>query len=104
VILPGYQADGTRGRQLADGARSVKMLGHYVSVRAHVVELGAFSVHADADEMIGWLRPVPAPEACYVVHGETTAAGALATRLGDELGWNALVPNEGERVRVDRRR
>ena len=104
VILPGYQADGTRGRQLADGARTVKMLGRYVPVRARVVELGAFSVHADADELIEWLQPVPPPETCYVVHGETAAADALAARLGEELGWNAVVPSQGERVRVDRRR
>ncbi len=103
IILPGYQAEGTRGRQLADGARTVKMLGRYVPVRAHVVELGAFSVHADADELVSWLRPVPAPENAYVVHGEPDAASALATRLGDELAWDAVVPTHGERVRVDRR-
>lgn len=104
VVLPGYQAEGTRGRQLADGARAVKMLGQYVPVRAHVVELGAFSVHADADELTEWLRPVPPPETAYVVHGEQSAAEALATRLGDELGWSAVVPTQGERVRVDQRR
>lgn len=104
VVLPGYQADGTRGRQLADGARSVKMLGRYVSVRAHIVELGAFSVHADADELVAWLRPVPPPATCYVVHGEPSAAAGLSGRLTDELGWNAVVPVQGERVRVDRRR
>lgn len=104
VVLPGYQAEGTRGRQLADGARAVKMLGRYVPVRAHVVELGAFSVHADADELLAWLRPVAPPEAAYVVHGEPSAAGALAGRLGDELGWSAVVPTQGERVRVDRSR
>ena len=102
VILPGYQADGTRGSQLADGARTVKMLGRYVPVRARVVELGAFSVHADAAELEAWLRPVPAPETAYVVHGEPRASQALAGRLGDALGWNAVVPTQGERVRVDR--
>jgi metallo-beta-lactamase family protein len=100
VLLPGYQADGTRGRQLADGARTIKMLGRYVSVRARVVELGAFSVHADANELIEWLRPVPPPQTCYVVHGEPKSADALAARLGDELGWHAVVPAQGETVPV----
>jgi len=102
VILPGYQSEGTRGRQLADGARSVKLLGRYVPVRAHVLELGAFSVHADAAELTEWLRPLPAPDTTYLVHGEAAAAGAMARRLGDELGWTAVVPTQGERVLVRR--
>jgi metallo-beta-lactamase family protein len=102
VILPGYQSEGTRGRQLADGARSVKLLGRYVPVRAHVLELGAFSVHADAAELTEWLRPLPAPDTAYLVHGEATAADAMARRLGDELGWTAVVPTQGERVLVRR--
>ncbi len=103
VILPGYQAEGTRGRQLADGARSVKLLGQYVPVRAQVVELGAFSVHADSVELTEWLRPVSAPDTGYLVHGEEAAAEAMAQQLADKLGWNAVVPTQGERVRVDRR-
>lgn len=104
VILPGYQAEGTRGRQLADGARTVKMLGRYVPVRARVVVIDAFSAHADADELVDWLKPVEPPDTCYVVHGEPAAADALARRLGDEIDWKAVVPAQGERVRVDRRR
>jgi metallo-beta-lactamase family protein len=104
VVLPGYQAEGTRGRQLADGARTVKLLGRYVPVRAKVLELGAFSVHADAAELVDWLRPVPLPDTGYLVHGERTAADAMAARFAGELGWNAVVPGQGERVRVDRQR
>lgn len=104
VILPGYQADGTRGRQLSDGARTVKMLGQYVPVRAQVVVVDAFSAHADADELVDWLRPVESPHTCFVVHGEPPASHAMAGRLGDELGWTAVVPSQGERVGVDRRR
>ncbi len=104
VILPGYQAEGTRGRQLADGARTVKMLGRYVPVRAQVVVVDAFSAHADADELLAWLRPIEAPTTCYVVHGEERSSEALAGRLAKDLGWNAVVPIQGERVRVGRRR
>ncbi len=102
IILPGYQAEGTRGRQLAEGVRAVKMLGQYVPVRARVVMVDAFSAHADANELVAWLKPVAPPAACYVVHGEQKSSEALAERLGDELGWNSVVPTLGERVRVDR--
>ena len=101
VLLVGYQAVGTRGRQLADGATEVKIHGRYVPVRAEVVALDEFSVHADADDVLAWLRSAPrAPQACYVVHGEADASAALADRIRAELGWCAVVPRPGERVLV----
>ena len=101
VILAGYQAEGTRGRLLANHVPSVKMLGQYVPVRADIVVADAFSVHADADDLVAWLRRAPAPPTvAYVVHGEPDASAALATRLQRELQWNAVVPNDGERVRI----
>ncbi|GAB2449682.1 MBL fold metallo-hydrolase [Nocardioides hungaricus] len=101
VVLTGYQAVGTRGRQLLDGVRQLKMHGRYVPVRAEVVDVPAFSVHADADELIGWLASASPPEVVYVVHGEPRASAALARRIGDELGWCAVVPRPDERVRLD---
>lgn len=101
VILAGFQAAATRGRQLADSARTVKLLGSYVPVRAEVLQLNAFSVHADADELTAWLGRMPAPpDVAFVVHGEQGAAEALQARLDDELGWTAVVPRDGERVRI----
>jgi metallo-beta-lactamase family protein len=101
VVLAGYQAIGTRGRQLADGAPSIKIHGTYVPVRAEVADVPGFSVHADAGEIVGWLGQAPAPpEVCYVVHGEPHAAAALQRRIRSELGWNAVVPQFAERVRV----
>lgn len=100
VLLVGFQAVGTRGRDLAEGARQVKMHGRYVPVRAEVVSLPGFSVHADADELLGWLAALPAPPTCcYVNHGEPSASEALRQRIGQELGWLAVVPRTGERVR-----
>jgi metallo-beta-lactamase family protein len=102
IVLAGFQAAGTRGQQLADRATSVKLLGHYVPVRADVIQIGAFSAHADADELVAWHGRSPrAPDATYIVHGEPHASEALQQRLTEELGWNAVVPNAGERVRVD---
>lgn len=101
VVLVGYQAVGTRGRDLADGARQLKMHGRYVPVRAEVVVADGFSVHADGDELLAWLgRLSEPPEACFVNHGEPDSARALAARITDELGWLAVVPRFGERIRL----
>jgi len=101
VVLTGYQAVGTRGRQLADGATELKMHGRYVPVRAEVVQVTNLSVHADADELVGWLaRMSRPPHAAYVVHGEPRGSAALARRIRDELGWLAVLPRLGERVVV----
>ncbi len=102
VVLTGYQAEGTRGRQLLDGARHLKMYGRYVPVRAEVVQVPDFSVHADADELVAWVASAQRPpHTVYVVHGEATAGAALARRLEAELGLCAIVPREGERVLLD---
>ncbi|WP_152190028.1 MBL fold metallo-hydrolase RNA specificity domain-containing protein [Georgenia satyanarayanai] len=102
VVLTGYQAAGTRGRALQDGAAELKMLGRYVPVRAEVVEDEEFSVHADAEELLDWLHAMPDhPETVYVVHGETAAAQAFARRVRSELGSVIAVPAPGEKVRVD---
>ncbi len=99
VVLTGYQAAGTRGRRLLEGAREVKIHGHYVPVRAEVVQVLDFSVHSDAGETIEWLGRTPEPpRTVYVVHGEPQAADRLAQRIHHELGWCAVVPRFGERV------
>ena len=101
VVLVGYQAEGTRGRRLADGARELKMLGRYVRVRAEVVDLPAFSVHADAGELIDWLRTATRePSGVFVTHGEIGAARALQARIETELDWAAIVPRPDELVRL----
>lgn len=101
VVLVGFQAAGTRGRDLATGASELKIHGRYVRVRAQVVECQEFSVHADADELVDWLRAAPRePDTCFVVHGEEDASTALADRVRTELGWVAVVPRMGERVRL----
>jgi metallo-beta-lactamase family protein len=101
VLLVGYQVRGTRGHRLLSGERAVKMLGRYVPVRAEVRDLSAFSVHADANELIGWLASAPTPpRVTFAVHGESEAAGALAGRIDRELGWPAVVPRDGEVVRL----
>jgi metallo-beta-lactamase family protein len=102
VILVGYQAAGTRGRQLIDGATELKMMGKYVPVRAQVVDLPQFSVHADRCELLQWVGSSSRePRAVYVVHGEPPSSVALATSIRESLDWMAVVPRFGERVRLD---
>lgn len=102
VILVGFQAPGTRGRLLADGAEQVKMLGRYVRARARVVDLGSFSVHADQGELVDWLHTATRPpEAVYLVHGEETAAATLRDVIARDAPWTAVVAGHGERVRLD---
>lgn len=99
VLLVGYQAVGTRGRALLDGVSQVKIHGRYVPVRAEVVSLDEFSVHADSDDLLAWLHSAPAaPGVCYVTHGEQAASDALADRIRAELDWCTVVPHPGERV------
>jgi metallo-beta-lactamase family protein len=101
ILLAGFQVAGTRGRTLVDGATAIKAHGRYVPVRAEVAALDEFSCHADADEIVAWLTAAPRPpQTCFVVHGEATAADILAGRLARELGWCAVVPHQGERVRT----
>ena len=102
VILAGYQSEGTRGRSLAEGAEEVKLLGRYVPVRAEVVTIDAFSVHADSGELIDWMKLSPrAPDVTYIVHGEPASAAALKSRIGAELDRHSVVARWKETVRLD---
>src|SRR5690606_10136190 len=89
----GFQAAGTRGRKLLEGAREVKIYGHWMPVNAEVTELPMLSAHADSDELMRWLsgfqRP---PRRVFIVHGEPEASEALRERSIRELGWDATVP------------
>ncbi len=104
VLIAGFAAEGTRARDLAEGARAIKIHGGYVPVRAEVVQTDAFSAHADAGDVLSWLAGAPEPVTTYVVHGEPAAAAALRDRLEGELGWTAVVPALGERVIIRGRR
>ncbi len=96
VLFVGYQAAGTRGRSLIDGAHELKLLGQYVPVRARIVQLDALSAHADYEEMIAWLAASNlAPHRVFVTHGEPSAADAFRRRLHDAFGWDAVVPEMG---------
>ena len=99
VLLAGYQAEGTRGRSLQDGAKEVKMLGEIIPVRAQIKVLDGFSAHADQGEILRWLgtftRP---PKMTYIVHGEKAGATALADVIRERLKWNVQIAKFQEKV------
>lgn len=101
LLLSGFQAAGTRGRKLLDGAREVRIHGAQVPVNAEVANLPMFSAHADADELLRWLggfrRP---PRRVFIVHGEPDASEALRVRIEAELRWAATVPRQGETFKL----
>ncbi len=100
VILVGYQAGGTRGASLRDGAEHVRIHGADVPVRAEVHSLPAFSVHADRSELVDWLAAMPSrPQTIVAVHGDPEAAAGLAGGAAD-LGATVLTPGDGDAISV----
>jgi metallo-beta-lactamase family protein len=101
VLFVGYQAAGTRGRQLLEGAQTVKIHGQLVPVAARIERIDSMSAHADADEIMQWLRGFTRPpRTTYLVHGEPAAQAALQARIQRELGWTVHVPEYLERVQL----
>jgi metallo-beta-lactamase family protein len=93
VLLAGYQAEGTRGRQLLEGAAELKIYGKYYPVKAAIRNIHSLSAHADQSELIDWLSDIDkAPEKIFIVHGESQAADALRVKIKDTYGWTAQIP------------
>jgi len=101
VLFVGYQAAGTRGRLLRDGAKELRMFGGAVPVRATIMVSDAYSAHADRGEILRWLGGFKHPPGItYIVHGEPQAAEALREAIVSTLGWRAEVARDGQRVTV----
>jgi metallo-beta-lactamase family protein len=93
VLFAGYQAVGTRGQLLKDGAREIKIHGEMVPVRAQIRSMEAFSAHADSTEILRWLRLFQKPpKLTFVVHGEEEASRTLANEIQRSLGWKTYIP------------
>jgi len=99
VLITGFQAQGTLGRRLVDGAKRVRIFGEDIPVRAAIHTVGGLSAHADQPALLGWSANFRKPPArTFVVHGEASAALAFAERLRAERGWDVAVPEPGTRV------
>jgi metallo-beta-lactamase family protein len=96
VLFVGYQAPGTLGRILLDGAEEIKMMGLTLSVKAEIAKIGSFSAHADRDELIKWLNAFKEkPKTVFLVHGEEETLAAFSKNL-NEQGFNTVIPVEGK--------
>jgi metallo-beta-lactamase family protein len=102
IMFVGYQAAGTLGRRIVDGARKVRILGKKYKVKAKVVRIHGFSAHADRDELLDWLRGLQAPpRGVFVVHGETKSAKAFGNHVRKETGWDVTVPDYQDEAILD---
>jgi metallo-beta-lactamase family protein len=99
ILFVGYQAIGTLGRQIVDGAKEVRILGQYYPVRARIAQLHGLSSHADRNELLRWLSALKrAPRQVFVVHGEPEATRQFSELLRDKTGWDISVPKYEEEV------
>jgi metallo-beta-lactamase family protein len=101
IVFVGFQAAGTLGRRIVDGAKSVRLFGEEYPVRARVFTIGGLSAHADRSALLGWLahfkRP---PRQTWVVHGEAMPAHSLCDAINQKPGWRAAVPALGQSVEL----
>lgn len=97
VLFVGYQAEGTLGRKLRDGAKNVNVFGEPTDVRAEIAALDGFSAHADQAEILAWVKKLsPLPRTIFLVHGETDAMETLAGLLRERTGATVHVPEKGQ--------
>lgn len=101
VLFVGYQSEGTRGRQLVDGAPLVRMKGREISVGARIEKLDSMSAHADGGEILRWLSGFKQPPSMtYLVHGEKGALETLRDRISSEMRWPVHIAGHQERVEI----
>jgi metallo-beta-lactamase family protein len=101
ILFVGYQAEGTPGRILLDGAQEIRLLGHIHPVKAHIEQIEGFSAHADRDGLLDWLSDIRVPPRCvFVTHGEEKAATSFAKVLNERTGWTVKVPRYKETVKL----
>lgn len=102
VLITGFQAAGTLGRRLVEGARKVRLFGEDVVVRADIYTIGGLSAHADQEGLLGWLGNFTEPPSqCFVVHGEAETSTAFAAKLQERFHWQSVVvPHYGDTIDI----
>lgn len=102
ILLAGYQAEGTRGRQILEGLPEVKIYGKYFKVKAAVKNINSLSAHADQKGLLEWLNEIQNnPQRIFLIHGEKKASDVLRVKIKDRFGWKAKIPHLGEIVSVE---
>jgi len=99
ILFVGYQAVGTLGRQIVEGAQTARILGQNYPVRAMVAQIHGFSAHADRDELFTWISALKkAPRHVFITHGEANAAKSFGEFLHEKTGWEVSIPEYGAEV------
>ncbi|MHC4891125.1 MAG: MBL fold metallo-hydrolase RNA specificity domain-containing protein [Planctomycetota bacterium] len=102
IMFVGYQATGTLGRSIVDGAERVRILGKKYKVKAKIVRVHGFSAHADRNELLEWLKELEAaPRGIFVVHGETESALSFGDYIREQTGWKVTVPAYKDKIVLD---
>jgi metallo-beta-lactamase family protein len=102
ILFVGYQAAGTLGREIVDGAKKVRILGQHYPIRARVVQIDGFSAHADRDGLLKWLSSLrKSPRRLFVTHGESSVSQHFAALVKDKTGWEVTVPEYREEFLLD---
>ncbi|MBQ0734785.1 MBL fold metallo-hydrolase RNA specificity domain-containing protein [Aquimarina celericrescens] len=101
VVLVGYQAEGTRGRLLQEGAHEIKLFGKYYPVSAKIHQIESLSAHADQKELLDWMSEIKnIPEKVFLIHGEATAADTLRVKIQDTYQWRVYIPKLYESIEI----
>jgi metallo-beta-lactamase family protein len=101
VIIIGYQAEGTRGRKLLEGAKEIKIRGHYFPVAATIIEIQGLSAHGDQKDLLHWLSALEnKPNKVFLVHGENEAADELRIKVQEQYGFDCVFPLMGQTVEL----
>jgi len=102
ILFVGYQAAGTLGRHITNGAEEVRILGQYYKVRARIAQLNGFSAHADKDELTRWISSLrKLPRRIFITHGELNASQHLGSLLRNSTGWETTIPSYRDQVLLD---
>jgi len=101
VIIVGYQAEGTRGRKLLEGATEIKIYGKYYPVLAKILEIQGLSAHGDQNDLLNWLSDLKKkPEKVFLVHGENQPADELRIKINEKYGFDCIVPLMGQEIEL----
>ena len=101
VIIVGYQAEGTRGRKLLEGATEIKIYGKYYPVLAKILEIEGLSAHGDQNDLLNWLSDLKKkPEKVFLVHGENQPADELRIKINEKYGFDCAVPLMGQEIEL----
>lgn len=101
VLLVGYQAEGTRGRQLQEGTHKIKFFGKYYPVKATIKSVESLSAHADQNELLSWMNKIKnIPEEVFLIHGEPTASDAFRTKIKGTYNYKVSIPKLLESIEL----